>query len=386
MKHLAPKIYNFDSFKVGYNSLMYGGLSPPAIISNYRDGSVCVTHREYIGDIDAAQIFTTKDLDINPGLQSSFPWLSQIANSFEEYMWKGLIFEFKSMSSDAVLSTANSSALGTVVMATQYNALSSFFSNKREMANYEYANSSKPSVSFIHPVDCRMQTTPHPMLFVRNTDNIKGDKRLYDIGSFQIAVQGCQSNQGVIGELWVSFEICFYKPKFQAGSNSMTDMFLMPFNQSPENIGAPLGTGSRTLGSANPDGKTTFKSPPQINGNLGGVIDVIAETYDFPDEITDGIYEVVYWVNISGSPTAYSAPAFASLVNCRQVPVQGFYDFKTTEDRTLEINFQVSSQIQVTGPGASFQLTGLAWSGGTGAVASFCVTELFGNLYAPQEE
>lgn len=383
MKHLAPSLYNFDAFKVSQNSLMTGGLSPPMIVSNYRDGGVCITHREYISDILAAQVFTTRDFDINPGLTSTFPWLAQVATSFEEYKWKGLVFEFKSMSSDAVLSTVNSTALGTVVMATQYNALDHAFTNKKEMANYEYANSAKPSVSFVHPVDCK--NAAHPMLFVRNTNNTAGDKRLYDIGSFQFAVQGCQSDEGVIGELWASYEICLYKARFDQGNDTHTDMFLMPFNQAPENIGAVLGTGSRTLGSANADGKNVFKSPPQVNGNLGGQISTLQERYSFPVDYTSGIFEVVYNLTITGSPTAITKPTFSGFINCSRIAINGLDDFIITETIATNTFISGTAQFEITGPDASFLLAGVAWSGGTGAVGSFVVTELFGNLYDPQE-
>lgn len=383
MKHLAPKLYNFDAFKVAKNSLMFGGLSPPSIVSSYRNGGICITHREYIRDIYAAQDFTTHDFDINPGLESSFPWLSQIAPSFEEYEWKGLVYEYKSMSSDAVLSSANSSALGTVVMATQYNALSHEFTNKKEMANYEYANSAKPSVTFVHPVECK--PTAHPILYVRTTDNVTGDKRLYDIGSFQIAVQGCQSDEGVIGELWASFEICLYKPKFEQGSGSQTDMFIMPYGYTPQNIGAVLSTGARTLGSSNPDGVTTFTSPPQINGNLGGTISTTQERYSFPPDITSGFYEVVYNCTITGSPTGITTPSFSGFQNCSRIAINGFDDFKATQTVGTSVNINISAQIEILGPNASFLLAGIAWSGGTGALASFCVTELFGSLYEAPE-
>jgi hypothetical protein len=39
-----------------------------------------------------------------------FPWLSNIAQNFESYKLRGLVFEFKSMSGDALTST--NTALG----------------------------------------------------------------------------------------------------------------------------------------------------------------------------------------------------------------------------------------------------------------------------------
>ena len=62
------------------------------------------------------------------------------------------------MSADALNSV--NTALGQVIMATDYNAANPPFAQKSEMENYEYGQSAKPSESAIHPIECaRLQTT-----------------------------------------------------------------------------------------------------------------------------------------------------------------------------------------------------------------------------------
>lgn len=47
---------------------------------------------------------------VNPGQQVSYPWLSTIAANFESYRIIGQLYEFKTMSADALNST--NTALG----------------------------------------------------------------------------------------------------------------------------------------------------------------------------------------------------------------------------------------------------------------------------------
>lgn len=143
---------------------------------------------------------------------------------------RGLVFEFKTMSSDAVLSSGASSALGTVIFATQYNALDKPFEDKRTMENYEFANSTKPSESMLHPVECKRSQTPVDLLYVRTEELVStGDLRMYDLGNFSFAVQGCQNAAPgqVIGELWCSFEVEFFKPKLLplGGASTLMDHY-----------------------------------------------------------------------------------------------------------------------------------------------------------------
>lgn len=179
------------------------------------DMGVIVRHKEYIGDIGPSQGFKASPYDLNPGMDITFPWLSQIAMAFTEYEWRGLCFTFKTSSSDLVTSTNPS--LGTVIMGTDYNAIEATFTDKRTMENYEGTVSSKPSLSFIHCIETERKQTPQAKLYTRDGPPPQNaDIRLYDIGKFCLATQGMQATDAgaTIGELWVSYEIEFSKPRF----------------------------------------------------------------------------------------------------------------------------------------------------------------------------
>lgn len=294
---IIKAVTGFGDYNIQYNSLM-GGVEPPELVNNKRSGGILVRHREYIQDIIGSTNFTIDKLAINPGLVNSFPWLSTIAGSFEEYKLRGLIFEFKSMSSDAVLSSGTNSALGTVIMATQYNSLSPIFPDKKTMENYEFANSSKPSCSFLHPVECKQSINPVQELYVRTGNPTSGDIRLYDLGDFYIATQGQQADGGVIGELWATFEIEFYKPKLlnAIGYNLLTDHWQL-----------------KTVSNTNPLGTTSSLA---TGSELGSAV-ISGKYLSFPNQLSDGNFLINYIVT-GGS----SSPVFPTLTYGNCIPLQ----------------------------------------------------------------
>jgi hypothetical protein len=174
---------------------------------------VIIRHQENLIDINPTSDFTQRAFNINPGIASTFPWLSTIAANYEQWKPRGILFMYKAMSSNA-LNSVNTS-LGSVIMATEYNSADTLaYISKQDMENQEFSNSVKPSKSCIHPVECSKYQNPMSILYNR-TGGVppNADVRLYDLGIFTVATQGMQSTEGTIGELWVSYEIEFFKPR-----------------------------------------------------------------------------------------------------------------------------------------------------------------------------
>jgi len=182
-----------------------------------------VRHREYIGDVRSSQSFVNTSYSINPSNDNLFPWLSTMAELYEQWLPLGIVLEYKSLYSDAVVATATNASLGAAIMATEYNALANRFVNKQQMENTQYVTSAKPSHSFLHPIECARSQTPTELLYVRPTQSavLPGDARLYDLGNFQFATQGNQVDGDVIGELWITYDIVFYKPVLTQSISSM---------------------------------------------------------------------------------------------------------------------------------------------------------------------
>lgn len=199
---------------------------PLRMTSGYGLGQGCVlAHSEYLGEVPtlANAIFLNEgQWLINPGNAYTFPWLSTIANNFEEYQFVQLIFEFRSTSSDALAS--NNTQLGVVIGCTDYNVAHQPFPDKSTMDNYEYCISGKPSLSWKYPVDCnpkhnvaggRLYVTNALDLAALNNSAQTGllqDPKMYFLGAFQIATSGFQTAMTSVGELWVHYKVKLFKP------------------------------------------------------------------------------------------------------------------------------------------------------------------------------
>lgn len=249
------------------------------VVPMFKSGknSTRVRHREFIQDIVTSAVAGAFNIDtfpIQPGDPGTFPWLSQLADCFEEYRMHGLVFEFKTTSGVSVGST--NTALGTVVLATQYNSLSTVFANKQQMENYEFACSTVPSSNVIHPVECAVFQNPTNSLYIRIGGVSTGDIRLYDMGKFSIATVGMQGTSVTCGELWVSYDVELFRPK-QSDTASMIDHYnLLP--------------GSNNIAVANPFG---FPVPtaPSNTSDFGTVLG--QTTITFPNTFT-GVVAIIY--------------------------------------------------------------------------------------------
>ena len=230
---LVKHVTGFGDYKIQKNVLLEETNSPPQVIN--RGKEFVIRKREYIGDVYSAagsansvSLFNVQRFPIQPGDSSTFPWLSTIADKFEQYRIEGMLFEFKSLYSDAVV-TQNGS-IGSIVLATEYNAGDTNFLNKQQMENYEFAQSCKPSHSVIHPIECKRSQSVLSELYIRPGAVPAGqDVKTYDFGDFQIASQGIPlGSAGAavnLGELWVSYQIVLIKPQIPANVVTQNQYF-----------------------------------------------------------------------------------------------------------------------------------------------------------------
>lgn len=246
------KITGLGDYTVHMNSLLNAN-GGGRIVNKNIHGGIVMRNREYIGDIissGTAGAFKRQVFSLNPGQLSTFPFLSQVAQNYEEYSLEGMIFEYRTMSADALNSV--NTALGQVIMATNYNAASPLFSGKAEMENYEFGHSCKPSVGMFHPIECEpRQTAVGSILYVRPGSVPAGqDLRLYDWGNFQIATNGFQGTNVNCGELWVEYQICLLKPKMFS-SLGLDTQFAHASNTVGLTNATPLGTATSIIESPN---------------------------------------------------------------------------------------------------------------------------------------
>lgn len=289
-------ITGMGDYTVHQNSLLF----PDQVVPSFgSDDTIRVKKREFIAQIDAYQSFTNLSIPIQPGLDTSFPWLSRIAANYEQYHFNGLIFQFVSTSSDAIASTTDL-GLGSVALATDYDALDRPFVNLPQMLGSMFSNSGKPSENIMHAIECAPNDQAQKLYYVRTGDiPANADARLYDLGNFQIATDRMPADYDGCGQLWVSYDITFTKSvqNNQLGFDINTDHFQL---QTVTNA-APLGSVDAVVKSGS---------------NLGCTIQPSVDTLLFPPNLASGYYMLTYIV--SGSSTLVASPTF-TFNNCTQV-------------------------------------------------------------------
>jgi len=198
------------SYEVSNNSLVSKASSGIPMMHNTSQ-SVIIRHREYVTDIAGNTGFAiVATLPLNPGLSVTFPWLSTIAQQFQEYTFKGLVFHYVPTSGDAIAST--NSALGSVIISTNYRSTDPAYTNKQQMLNEYFSGDAKPSESFCHPIECNPKENPFNVQYVRVGAVPSGqDQKMYDLGQTYVATNA-QQTAFTCGELWVTYEVELRKP------------------------------------------------------------------------------------------------------------------------------------------------------------------------------
>lgn len=153
MKRSRATIKGHGDYKLKANSLLMGKI--PSFASG--QAPVRIRHKEYIGQVyqDAYGNFLNNQIYINPGNPVMCPWLSTIALQFDSYKFEGLVFYYKSFTSETTTAASGSSpALGEVVFSTDYNVTDQPFSTKVQALNMEFAEGCKASRDMIHGIEC----------------------------------------------------------------------------------------------------------------------------------------------------------------------------------------------------------------------------------------
>lgn len=210
--YCAPRPVNKNVlFKKGRPAMQY-------IQGSGDNQEVIITHHEYLRDVygPANSQFKNDSIEINPGLAENFPWLSQLADNYEEYELLQLVYEFRS-TVDASATNNTSGATGTIIMATNYNPDAPKFAGKEAMMQYHGSASGRLTDNLIHGVECDPQKNAGTSTkYIRVTKpTITTSLKDFDLGKFQFALVNIPSgfeNQQV-GELWVSYSVKLGKPR-----------------------------------------------------------------------------------------------------------------------------------------------------------------------------
>jgi len=254
--------------------------SPVPLMHSTLDKGLRVCHSEYLGEVSSTTAFTAMTYYINPGVFSTFPWLSTIAARFQKWRNNGLVFYFKSSAGLAVAATNN--ALGDIMGAVQYNYYAPTLATKQDLLLLSGSSSNKPAESQIFPVEARGDISRDPVRIIRSS-GVSGDYNNYDWGKFTLATSGCQG-ANVIGNLYVCYDITLIQPRL-----FNQDIFYNANLNAVDNT-HPLGT-SQTI--------TQTPVPSTAISVSGNVVTLTG--------VAGNYFTLMYFAN--GASTAITAPA-----------------------------------------------------------------------------
>ncbi len=282
-------------YEVSTNSIIQRASSTNSIPNMHKEGqTIVVRHKEFVCTISGKQNFTVvNSFNLNPGMANLFPWLSDVAENFQEYRIRGLVFHYIPSSGTAVSGT--NAALGTVMIQTSYRSNDTQPVNKIEMLNEYWSSESIPSEPFCHPIECNPKENPFNIQYVRNGAVPAGDNQLlYDLGTTYIAVAGQQANDTDLGDLWVTYEIELKKPVVASNVSKA----LMAFGEFTG------GTYTTT---------NIFNGTLVSSGNLAVVANTM--TITFPRGVY-GLFLLLVNLTGSGNLTAADLGAGGTTTNC----------------------------------------------------------------------
>lgn len=343
------KITGFGDYEVKSNTLV-PGLSKQ--VPSFGNDAVRVKHRELIAQIKSSTGFSIQTFPVNPGVNTTFPWLSQIAQQFEQYHMNGLVFEYVSTSADALNST--NTALGSVIAATQYNSLDPAFDNIQQMMAAKFATMGKPSLNLMHAVECDPDSQPLKLYYVRS-GSVSSNQLMYDLASFQFATFGSQAVAD-IGYLWVTYDVTFVKPQL----NNVLGLDLQSYAAT---LGAP--SASNPFGASGP-GVTT-------GSNLQ--MTYATNSMFFPAQLSSGRYLVEYTVR--GASAAVADPT-VTYTNCHEVTASWYgntVSYMSNTGTTSGTYFR-TWYVEIDDNDASFNFNGGTLPGGGAQQGNLVITQV----------
>lgn len=262
-QHNVPRIENVVKNKetpYGNTQFMMNNLVDPGAkhsrtnpqIATVQDetGDLVFSYREYVKDIKSTSLnfSTIEKFELNPGIAYSFPLLSSFAQYFEEYDFEQLIFHFKSLVTDG-----NATAAGSVMIVPIYNPSSNVLPDKRSCENTDQCVSGKVTSDLVCGVECdNTKKALGGYLYVRADDVPREQRRTFDLGFVQVALQGVPADMH-IGELWVEYKVRLSKLRVTT------------------NTSVPIGQGVTIIGNAPPTTTSWDSSHPTTDVTLANV-------------------------------------------------------------------------------------------------------------------
>lgn len=176
--------------------------------------STFVRKCEFLGNVTGTVAFALAvAYAINPGLAATFPWLSTIAQSWERYRFRKLVFHY-------ITRTGNATA-GTVLFAPDYDAADAQPATEQIAADYTDSDECPPYANpetghFMFPLNCARMNAMVKEHYIRTgalAANL--DIKTYDAANaFFFTVDSIDTAKW--GKVWVEYEVDLFTPQLPA--------------------------------------------------------------------------------------------------------------------------------------------------------------------------
>jgi len=209
------------------------GRTPPARMQAVT-GGMRVTHREFLGEVTSTGSgFNARSYSINPGLAPVFPWLAPIANRYETYKLRRLVFHY--------VASCPTSTSGLLMMALDYDAADALPASQSEMLNMN-DKTSGPAWSNTSFVAALREGDKSPSKYTRSGVVPNTDIKTYDVGSLVVGFQGVSA--ATIGILYVEYVVDLFTPQMSEEQESAAGSINGDGTEAGDLFGTPIPTGA----------------------------------------------------------------------------------------------------------------------------------------------
>jgi len=230
-----------------------------------------VRHREFIGNIispSTPEAFNNESYRLAVDNKALFPWLGELAARYQKVIYHGMVFYYKTTSTDY-----NNS--GTVQLAVNYNATEEQYTSTAQMLNSMFSTSTKPSVSAAAPIECDPNTMPTGGYYIRHplSVNTDTDLRMSTVGTLNVATEGLTLPSGtVLGQLWCTYDVELMYP------------YVVPNTISVSNF-TTCGSANYKIGVQGGTNSLAVTLDGYLRGNSRGSIDFPFTIEDYPTDL-----------------------------------------------------------------------------------------------------
>lgn len=287
----------------------------PAYMERSSNGDITVEHEEFVADIAGSVAFSNTLYPVNPGLASTFPWLSQMAPLYESYIFERLEFRYENQTS--------TTTVGAVMLAVDYDASDPAAVSKTQLATYRGYIRGPPWSEFSNlssREDLRKRTSYYVRSGVLGADQ---DVKLYDTGNLNVATSR-QVDTSFIGELYVRYRVKLMTP--QLTSNGLGLALSAKFAATIES-GIPVANASSNV-------------PLSVSGSAASAI-----------YTSTGPYQALVDVGIIG--TTLTGTTYGGTATITEFSPDAINAAATQERSCAVVNFTASGQTLIVTVGAA---------------------------------